>query len=186
MEYKPNYKVLESRIIFKGKVFDLRVEEIQYLSGNTGIREIAVHPGGAVIAAVTSENKILLVRQFRYPLQKLMLELPAGKLDEGEDPAVCALRELEEETGYSASELIKLGSINTTPGFCTEILHIFLAKDLREGNHNREEGEHGMEVLSFTIDEIENLIIRGEITDAKTLSGIYLLKNYLNNPGRFK
>jgi ADP-ribose pyrophosphatase len=178
LSYKPNFKVLSSRIVFGGKVFDLRVDEIEYESGNSGIREVAVHPGGAVVVAITRDEKILLVKQFRYPFQKVFLELPAGKLDPGEDPEKCAIRELEEETGYTTNHINKLGFITTTPGFCTEVLHIFLASDLTEGDHKREEGEHGMEVLELSLDEVEEMIKKGDIVDAKTISGIYMYKNY--------
>lgn len=174
-----NYKLIKSDVLFKGRVFDLQVDEIEYDSGNKGIREIAVHYGGAVVVPITNEGKIIFVKQFRYPLQKTLLELPAGKLDKNEDPQICATRELEEETGFKAKTIIKLGAICTTPGFCTEILHIFLAKELTAGNHNREEGEYGMEIYEFTIDEIEQKISLGEIYDAKTICGIHLAKSYL-------
>ena len=97
-----------------------------------------------------------------------------------EDPLICATRELEEETGYKAKEIKKLGEIYTAPGYCTEILHIYSAKGLTLGNHNREEGEHGMEILEFSLNQIEKMIVKCEITDAKTIVGIYFLKN-LNN-----
>ncbi len=168
-----NFKILESKTIFRGKVFDLQVDQIEYDSGNKGVRETAVHPGGAVAVAVKDNGKIIFVKQFRYPLQKNLIELPAGKLNKGEDPLVCAVRELEEETGYKASKVEKLGAICTTPGFCTEILHIFLMKDLIPGNHNREEGEFGMEILELTLNEAEEKIRSGEIFDAKTICGIH-------------
>ena len=174
-----NFKVTKSNILFSGKVFDLKVDEIKYLSGNAGIREVAVHPGGAVAVPVKDNGKIILVKQFRYPLQKILLELPAGKLNKGEDPMVCAVRELEEETGFKAGKVEKLGAICTTPGFCTEILHIFLAGKLVPGNHNREEGEYCMEILEFTLDEIEQKIKSGEIIDAKTICGIHLAAGFL-------
>jgi len=172
-----NYKLLKSQILFKGKVFDHQVDEIEYESGNRGIREIAIHPGGAVVVPVKDDGKIILVKQFRYPLQNTLIELPAGKLDKDEDPLVCATRELEEETGYKAKEIKKLGRIYTAPGYCTEILHIYSARGLTPGNHNREEGEHGMEILELTLTEIERMIINGQITDAKTIVGIFYLKN---------
>jgi ADP-ribose diphosphatase len=174
-----NFKVTKSDILFKGKVFDLKVDEIEYESGNKGIREIAIHPGGAVVVAIKDDGKIIMVNQFRYPLQKKILELPAGKLDKNEDPYICAVRELEEETGFKAKKVEKLGQIYTTPGFCTEILHIYIAKNLTRGNHNREEGEQGMEVLELTKDQIEEKIMSNEITDAKSICGIYLAQKYL-------
>lgn len=174
-----NFKLIKSSIIFKGKVFDLKVDEIEYNSGNKSVREVAVHPGGALIAAVTNDNKFILVSQFRYPLQKELLELPAGKLDKNESPQDCALRELEEETGYSANSIKKIGEIYTTPGYSTEKLHLFLAKDLKEGNHNREEGEYGMKVFEFTANKVEMKIENGEITDSKTITGFHLALKYL-------
>lgn len=171
-----NYKLLKSEILYKGKVFDHQVDEIEYESGNKGIREIAIHPGGAVVVPIKDDGKIILVKQFRYPFQKTLIELPAGKLDKGEDPLVCATRELEEETGYKAEEIKKLGEIYTAPGYCTEILHIYSAKGLTPGNHNREEGEHGMEILELPLGEIEEMIIKGEIKDAKTIAGIHYIR----------
>ena len=168
-----NFKILETETLFRGKVFDLQVDQIEYDSGNKGVRETAVHPGGAVAVAVKDNGKIIFVKQFRYPLQKNLIELPAGKLNKGEDPLVCAVRELEEETGYKAGKVEKLGAICTTPGFCTEILHIFLMKDLIPGNHNREEGEFGMEIMELSLEEIEEKIRSGEIFDAKTICGIH-------------
>ncbi|BDQ03220.1 NUDIX hydrolase [Ignavibacterium sp.] len=170
-----NYKLLKSEIKYHGKVFDHQVDEIQYDSGNIGIREVAVHPGGAVVIPIKDDGKIILVKQFRYPLQKTLIELPAGKLDKNEDPLKCATRELEEETGYKAKHFEKLGAIYTAPGYCTEILHIYKATGLIAGNHNREEGEQGMELLEFSLDEIKKKILSGEINDAKTIAGIFYL-----------
>ena len=175
-----NYKILESDILFRGKVFDLRVDKIKYNSGNEGIREIAVHPGGAVIVPVKDDGKFIMVSQYRYPFEKFLLEFPAGKLDNNEDPEVCAFRELQEETGYKTDKLQKLGAISTTPGFCTEILHIYLARNLTPGEHNREEGEYGMEVKEFTFKEIEEKIAGGEIIDSKSISGFYMTSKLLN------
>jgi ADP-ribose pyrophosphatase len=174
-----NFKIIRSEIIHRGKVFDLRVDEIIYNSGNKGIREIAVHPGGAVVVPVKGDGKIVMITQFRYPFNKFMLEFPAGKLDKGEDPLHCAIRELEEETGYKSQNVLKLGEIYTTPGFCTEVLHLYFAKDLKPGYHKREEGEDGMEVFEFAFEEIEEKIRNGEINDAKTICAFHLAKNYL-------
>lgn len=174
-----NFKIEKSEILFKGKVFDLQVDEIKYNSGNKGIREIAVHPGGAVVVPVKDDGKIVMITQYRYPFNKFMIEFPAGKLDKGEDPLKCATRELEEETGYKTQNIFKLGEICTTPGFCSEVLHLYLAKELTHGNHNREEGEFGMEVFEFSIKEVEEKIKSGEINDAKTICALHLAKNYL-------
>lgn len=172
-----NFKVNKSEILFRGKVFDLKVDEINYNeSGNNGIREIAVHPGGAVIIPVKDDGNIILVKQYRYPIQDWLIEFPAGKLDKKEDPLVCATRELEEETGYNAAKFEKLGEILTAPGYCTEILHIYKATGLVPGIHNREEGELGMEVLEYSVDAINKMILKGDIIDAKTIAGMYYLQ----------
>jgi ADP-ribose pyrophosphatase len=173
-----NFKLKESKEIYKGRIIDLRVDEIQYGNGTIGYREVAAHPGGAAVVAL-KDGKIILVSQFRYPLNKTIYELPAGKLDHSEDPVECAKRELEEETGYISESLIKLGEIVSTPGFCDERLHLFLAKELKPGKINHEEGEYGMKTHYFTLGEIEEKIVNGEIIDAKTICAIYLAKKYL-------
>jgi ADP-ribose pyrophosphatase len=177
-----NFKIKKSEIVFHGKVFDVKVDNIEYNnSSNTGVREVAIHKGGAVIVPVKNSGKIIMVTQYRYPFNEFLLELPAGKLDEGEEPLNCADRELTEETGYKSNNIIKLGEICTTPGFCTEILSIYLAKELVKGAHKREEGEDGMQVFEFTLDEIEEKIRTGEIVDAKTICGIHYYKNLVSN-----
>ncbi|MFA7289550.1 MAG: NUDIX hydrolase [Melioribacteraceae bacterium] len=178
---KLNFKVLKTDIVHRGRVFDLKIDEIVYDSGNMGYRETAVHPGGAVVLPVKDDGDIIFVNQFRFPHNQFVLELPAGKLDNNEDPFLCAKRELTEETGYSSENITKLGAIFTTPGFSNEVLHIYLAKELKEGEHNREEGEFGMEVISLSLKEVEEKIKSGAIVDAKTICGILYYKLSLNN-----
>ena len=175
-----NYRILKSEVIFCGKVFNTKVDQIEYDSGNNAVREVAEHPGGAVVVPVTSDGKIVMVTQHRYPMGEILLELPAGKLSKGENPRLCAVRELEEETGYKSDNVKELGSIYTTPGYSTEKLWIFLARDLKPGNHNREEGEFGMEVFEVSLKEIEDKIYKGEIVDGKTICGIYLARNFIS------
>ena len=175
-----NYRIVKSEVIFRGKVFNTKVDQIEYKSGNKSVREVAEHPGGAVVVPVTSDGKIVMVTQHRYPMNEILIELPAGKLGKGEDPQLCAVRELEEETGYKSDNIKELGSIYTTPGYSTEKLWIYLAKDLKPGDHNREEGEAGMEVFEFSLKEVEEKIYNGEIVDGKTICGIYLAKNSIS------
>ncbi len=172
-----NFKLTNSKTLFEGKVFNLKVDEIEYESRNKGIREVAVHPGGAVVVPITNEGKLVMVTQFRYPFQTTLLEFPTGKLDMDEDPLGCAVRELQEETGYKVAKVNKLGKIYTAPGYCTETLHIYVAQELKEGDHKREEGEYGMEIYEVDIVEIEDKIRSGEIIDAKTICAVYLLKS---------
>ncbi|MCL4279823.1 MAG: NUDIX hydrolase, partial [Ignavibacteriaceae bacterium] len=158
-----NYRIISSQVIYKGKVFNTLVDQIEYNSGNKAIREVAEHPGGAVVVPVTDNGKIVMVTQYRFPVKEVLLELPAGKLSKGEDPKVCAVRELEEETGYKSDDIKSLGSIYTTPGYSTEKLWIYLAENLKPGNYNREEGEFGMEVFELSLPEVEEKIYNGEI-----------------------
>jgi ADP-ribose pyrophosphatase len=174
-----NYRIVKSDVIYSGKVFNIKVDQIEYNTGNKAVREVAEHPGGAVVVPVTEEGKIVMVTQHRFPVNEILLELPAGKLSKGEDPKLCAIRELEEETGYKSDNVKELGSIYTTPGYSTEKLWIYLAKDLKTGNHNREEGEFGMQVFELSLKEVEEKIYNGEIVDGKTICGIFLAKSYL-------
>jgi ADP-ribose pyrophosphatase len=176
-----NFRIVKSEVIYRGKVFNTIVDQIEYNSGNKAVREVAEHPGGSVVVPVTDDGKIIMVTQHRFPVDKILLELPAGKLGWNEDPLLCAVRELEEETGYKSDNVKELGSIYTTPGYSSEKLRIYLAKDLKPGNHNREEGEYGMEVFEFTLKEIEDKIYNGEIVDGKTICGIFLAKKFLLN-----
>jgi ADP-ribose pyrophosphatase len=173
-----NFKVKESNIIFNGHVFDIKVDKIEYNSGNEGVREVILHNGGAVVLPVTDKGKIVLVKQYRYPFDEWMFELPAGKLEKNEDPLTCATRELTEETGYTSHKISFLGKIYTSPGFCDEILYIYLAEHLIAGNHAREEGEDGMEVFEFTLNEVNKMITEGKIVDGKTISGVHFYQNF--------
>jgi ADP-ribose pyrophosphatase len=173
----PHIKTLKSEKRYSGKVFNLIVDEVEYSSGNRAIREVAEHPGGAVVVPLLDDGSILLVNQYRYPVKKHLYELPAGKLDPGEDPMVCAARELEEETGYTAGTLKKLTAIYTTPGFCSEQLHIYLATDLKKspGGQRLEEGESDLTIKQLPFEEVVRMIEREEIVDSKTICGVMLV-----------
>lgn len=176
-----NLKILKSERLYAGKVFNLVIDEVEYPSGNKGIREVAEHPGGAVAVPLLDNETIVLVRQFRYPMKQYLYELPAGKLNIGEDPKLCAARELEEETGYIAGSLRKLTSIYTTPGFCNEQLHIFLATELRQSLHGQrlEEGELDLTVEKIPFQQAITMIEQGEIVDSKTICGVLLAEKVL-------
>jgi ADP-ribose pyrophosphatase len=176
-----NLKVIQSKKQYTGKIIDLIVDEVEYPSGNRSVREIASHPGGAAIVPVLPGNGIILVRQFRYPIQQFVYELPAGKLNPGEDPALCARRELEEETGYTAERWKALTAIYTTPGFCNERLHLYLATDLRKSQRGQqlEEGEASLTVETFPLPLIIEMIEKGDIVDGKTICGIFLAERIL-------
>ena len=171
-----NLKVLKTEKRFAGNVFNLIIDEVEYPSGRRSIREIADHPGGAVVAAFPDLQTIFLIKQYRHPMKKILYELPAGKLDPGEAPEVCAGRELEEETGYKASHLEKLTAIYTSPGFCNEQLHLYLATGLTktEQGPRLEEGEAGLTVEPTPIAEAVAMIKNNIIVDGKSICAIFL------------
>jgi len=184
-------KTLRSETLYNGTVFNLVVDEVEYPSGNRSVREVAEHPGGAVVVPLLDDGSVLLVNQFRYPVKKNLFELPAGKLAAGEDPKVCAARELEEETGYTAGTLTKLTAIYTTPGFCTEQLHLYVATDLKKlpTGQRLEEGEMDLTVKAIPIDEVIQMIEDQVIVDGKTICGIFMVERQircgiLHIPGR--
>jgi ADP-ribose pyrophosphatase len=172
---------LSREVLYKGRIIDLFVDQVQYPSGNRSVREVAHHPGGAAVVPVMDDGRIILVDQLRYPLERHILELPAGKLSPGEDPAVCALRELEEETGWLADAPVHLCSFYTTPGFCDEELHVYLARGLRPASdgHKREEGEFTMNVHMLPLGEALAMVQDGRIKDAKTIIGLLLASPHL-------
>ena len=177
-----NLKLLKRNRLYEGKVFNVIVDDVEYPSGNKSIREVAEHPGGAVALAVFPDERIILIRQHRYPFGQFVWELPAGKLESNEDPLRCAQRELGEETGYHASDWRKLTTIYTTPGFCNELLHIYLASGLSQLPHGRklEQGEETMTVHILPISEAIAMIERQEVIDGKTICGILLGERILH------
>jgi len=171
-----SFTVKKRDIVHKGVVFDLIVDHIEYPSGNGSVREVAQHPGGAVVVPVFDNGDVLMIRQFRYPIGKIIYELPAGKLDPDEEPELCARRELEEETGYRADAYEKLTAFYTTPGFCTEKLHIYLATELTklESGQNLEEGEESITVERIPLQQTLDMIEAEKIVDGKTIVGLFL------------
>ncbi|MBV8163583.1 MAG: NUDIX hydrolase [Candidatus Eremiobacteraeota bacterium] len=156
-----------TRRIYEGRVVNLRVDAVEYPNGYRGDVEIIEHRGGVAIIAMPQSRQIILVHQYRPAIGRAMWEVPAGKLEAGEDPAQCAQRELLEETGYRAGALRELWSFYTAPGFCSELLHLFVAEDLMAGTPRPDAGEQ-IETRSFDVDEAWALVQRGELPDAKT------------------
>lgn len=170
---------LASNLIFEGKVLRVVIDQVQLPNGKIAEREIVHHPGAVAILAVTPDNKVILVKQFRKAVNQVTIEIPAGKLEKGEDPLVCAVRELKEETGYSATSMKRINKIYTTPGFADEIIHIYKAEGLIKGDAEPDEDEF-VEMIELPISEIDKLIISTDIIDAKTLVALYYLKNEFN------
>lgn len=164
-------KTLDSEYVYRGKVINVLRDNVEISTGHKSVREVVEHSGGVVIVAQKSDDTILMVKQFRYPIKQTVLELPAGKLEKGEEPFPAAKRELEEETGYRADEWQSLGYINTTPGFCNEKLYLYLAKNLKFVGEHPDEGEI-IQCFEYNINEIFEKIKNGEINDAKTICGL--------------
>lgn len=172
-------KTMKSEKIYEGRIITLRLDTVELPDKKYAKREIVEHPGAVAIIPVTEDNEVILVKQFRKAAEKYLLEIPAGKIEIGEDPVTCATRELKEETGYSAKEIKYLFEIYTSPGFSNEKIHLFLAKGLTEGEAEPENDEY-IEVEKIKLNELLDMINDGEITDSKTIVGILMLNNILN------
>lgn len=168
---------LSSEMKFDGKLIKVTYD-IADVNGKEAWREVVHHPGASAVVAIDENNRIIMEKQFRYALNDYLLEIPAGKLDKGEDPLVCAKRELEEETGIIASEWISLGTIATSPGFCNEVIHLYVAKGLSKGEIHWDEDEY-VEVEHYTFDELLQCIKEETIKDSKTLSALLLAMPYI-------
>lgn len=163
---------------YKGVIVDVTLDRAELCDGSVVKREVVHHPGGVTVLPVDENGTCYCVKQFRYPFGRMMLEAPAGKLERGEDPRECAIRELSEETGFSADELIYLGPVCTSPGFSTEVLHIYLALGLHSGSSHPDEGEF-LSVEKHHIDELYELVMKGEIDDAKTVIAVLKARELL-------
>ena len=163
-------KTLSSTTIYKGKILSLRKDEVLCPNGNKSYREIVDHHGGAGILAFI-DNKVILIKQYRYAYDEILYEIPAGKLEKDEDPLNAAQRELLEETGYYSSNIKHLGDIYPTCGYSNEIIHIYLAKDLKKQERHLDDDEF-IDVYYFDIEEVKSLIKEGKIKDAKTICAI--------------
>lgn len=171
-------KTIESNLVFEGKVIKARSEKVLLSDGKTAMRDVIEHPGGVGIAAITDNNELLMVRQFRSGPKKVLLEIPAGKLEYGEDPKECAIRELEEETGFVATEIFKVAQAYASPGFLNELLHIYVAKGLKPTKTNPDEDEF-LEIEKIPISELKNMVDRFEICDAKSVIAILMSEKYM-------
>jgi ADP-ribose pyrophosphatase len=164
---KNHEKTVKTEYVYKGKILNLRNDEVVFPNGTKSQREIVEHNGGSCILCV-EDDKILLVRQFRYALNKEIWEIPAGKLEKGEEPSLTAVRELEEECGYRAGEVKLLFTVYPTPGYDTETIYIYRAYNLKKTQTNFDEGED-IESRWFSFSEVKKMIDDGEINDGKTL-----------------
>jgi len=174
-------KTLDSKIVFDGKIMTVHKDTVELPTGKTSFREVVEHSGGVVILASHKKDgveNILMVKQFRYPLKQVILELPAGKLEKGEKPFEAAKRELIEETGYKAQKWQDLGFIYTSAGYSSEKLYLYKASDLEYVGECPDEGEF-LKICEYKKDEILSMIKSGEITDAKTICA--MMKGFIDD-----
>lgn len=167
-------KTLTEEYKYKGRIINLKVQQVELPNGNVSSREIVEHPGAVAIVPFLNENTIIMVEQFRKALDQVLLEIPAGKIDKGEAPEKCGMRELEEETGYKAGRFEYLGKIVTAPGFTDEVIHIYKATDLYKGETNMDEDEF-INLKTFTLEEVKTMVKSGEIIDSKTIAALAYL-----------
>lgn len=173
-------KLLLSKTIYRGKILNLRVDTVELPDGHTAKREIVEHSGAVIIVPVKQDGQLVLVKQYRHATGKIALELPAGNIEPGEGLESSALRELQEETGYEAKELVKLCSVYSTPGFSDEKLHIFFATGLTLLQQNLDDEEF-IEVLAVPWEKAITMIWSGEICDAASVAGILAVDRYMKN-----
>jgi ADP-ribose pyrophosphatase len=182
-----NEHLIEQRIaqqeLFKGRFLHAFRDTVRLPDGGEATREYVVHPGAVVVVPLLEgtdgQTRIVLERQYRYPVGQVMVELPAGKLDAGEDPLVCGQRELLEETGYQAREWARAGHMHLAIAYSTEVIHIWFARGLRQGERRLDQGEF-LDVFSATPDELMAWCRDGQVTDAKTLSCMVWVQNVLS------
>lgn len=167
---------------FRGKIVNMRVDDALLPNGTVAKREIVEHNGGVCIAPLDSEYNLYFVKQFRYPYMEVVTELPAGKLEKGEDPFEAGKRELKEETGATAKKYVDLGKLYPTPGYCSEIIHMYLAMDLEFGEQNPDEDEF-LEVYKIPLSQAVEMVMNGELRDSKTQTAVLKI-NELKNEGK--
>jgi len=166
-----NETTVARNVVYRGRIVTLRCDDALLPNGKPCLREVVDHPGGVCVVAVTNENELLLVRQFRYPYGEVLLELPAGKLEHGEDPLLAGQRELLEETGAVARSYEDLGIFYPTPGYCGEKIYMYLARELRFEAPRPDEDEF-LQCVRVPLEEAVRMVMDGELRDGKTQAGV--------------
>lgn len=169
-------KTLSSRLVYDGGLLKVYYDTVELINGKTAWREVIRHPGAVVVVPIDNEGNIHLVRQYRYPYGKVVLEVPAGKLEYGEEPFLAAQRELSEEIGAEAQQWVELGEMLPTPGFCDELQHVYLAEGLTFGDIHPDEDEF-LEPVVMPLEEAVAMAVDGRLEDSKTVAAI--LRAYL-------
>lgn len=166
-------KMLKSERVFDGQLLKVRKDQVILPNGKEAVREWIEHPGAAAIVPVLSDGRIVMVKQYRYPMGKVTLEIPAGKLDPNETPIDCAIRELKEETGYTAHKIEHITTIGTAMAFSNEVIHLYIAENLDAGKQCPDEDEF-INAAVFTRKEIDQMVQSGQIDDAKTIVALLM------------
>ena len=169
--------LLEAEQVYRGHFLDVRRDRVRLPNGDTAHREYIVHPGAVMVVPLLDDGRLVVERQFRYPLGRVVLEFPAGKLDAGESPLQCAIRELVEETGYRAREWARAGILHNAIAYSTEGIEVWFARGLVAGERRLDAGEF-LDVTTTTLRALVDLARRGELTDAKTLIGLNWLQSW--------
>lgn len=164
--------------IYSGRIITVHRDTVALPDGRESLREIVEHPGGVTVLPLDADGAVWCVRQFRYAYGEMLLELPAGKLEDGEAPLECAKRELSEETGFTADEYISLGALWPSPGYCRETIYLYLARSLHAGRQHLDEGEF-LNVERHTLDELADMAMDGSLRDAKTVAAVLKAKRLL-------
>ena len=170
-------QTVRSEQVYRGKFLDVRRDQIRLPDGGAAQREYIVHPGAAMVVPLLDDGRLVVERQWRHPMGRVMLEFPAGKIDAGETPFECAARELAEETGYRAAEWARAGILHNAIAYSDEGIEVWFARGLRLGQRHLDAGEF-LDVAAMSQDELEAAAERGELTDAKTLIGLLWLQNW--------
>jgi len=170
-------KTLSSQLIYEGRAVKLRVDTVKTASGRETTREIVEHSNCVAIIAIDADDKVLLVNQFRKPVERELLEIPAGGIEPGEDPVATVRREMSEETGYLPRKVERLGGFYSTPGYCTEYLYLYLVTDLIPSQLHAEDTE-SIRLVRVPISQIPSLITSGSICDAKSIAGLLTFLEY--------